>query len=431
MIYLLLFFSILSIFLLVSLLRRSPQNKFAQLEENVQRMEERTERAVREEIAKNREEMSNIARRDREEAAIQAKGFNDSVLKQLSALAGINEQKLENMRKTIEERLNHLQNESSQKLELMRATVDEKLHATLEKRLGESFRLVSERLEQVYKGLGEMHNLAQGVGDLKKVLSNVKTRGTWGEIQLGSLLEQMLSKEQYAANVATGKDNYERVEFAVKLPGREEHKAVWLPIDAKFPLEVYQRLVDAQEKGDVQAVKDLEAALEDSIEVQAKKIRDKYVNPPQTTDFAIMFLPVEGLYAEVLRRPGLCEILQRKYRISVTGPTTITALLNSLQMGFTTLAVEKRASEVWQILGAVKVDFGRFGDLLDKTHKKLQEASHTIEDATRKTRTIERKLRNVQELPVLDDAKLIAEASEVTVGAGEITEEINGISRYS
>lgn len=425
--YLLFLFSIISLLLLIRLLLRGRRDAFAPVREDIQKTGERGERVLREEIAKNREETADIARRNREESANQAKGFSDSVLKQLSALAGLNEQKLENMRKTIEERLKYLQEENSRKLEQMRATVDERLQASLEKRLGESFKLVSERLEQVYRGLGEMHNLAQGVGDLKKVLANVKTRGIWGEIQLGSLLEQMLSREQYAVNVAVGRDGSERVEFAIKLPGRGDNQAVWLPIDAKFPLEVYQRLVDAQEKGDVPAVKELEAALEDSIEVQAKKIRDKYVNPPQTTDFAIMFLPVEGLYAEVLRRPGLCEILQRKYRITATGPTTITALLNSLQMGFTTLAVERRASEVWQILGAVKVDFARFGDLLDKTHKKLQEASHTIEDAARKTRAIERKLRDVQELPAADNAKLIADTSVLEIAVEEVKEENNGI----
>ena len=293
----------------------------------------------------------------------------------------------------------------------MRATVDEKLQSTLEKRLGESFKQVSERLEQVYKGLGEMRNLATGVGDLKKVLTNVKTRGTWGEIQLGNILEQILTPEQYAINVQTKKNSNERVEFAIKLPGQDSDKdqVVWMPIDAKFPQEDYQRLLDAQDEADKDAADKSIRNLEMRIKAEAKAIKEKYIDPPNTTDFAIMFLPVEGLYAEVLRRPGLCDILQRDYRVVVTGPTTLAALLNSLQMGFRTLAIEKRSSEVWELLGVVKTEFGKFGDVLSKTKKKLQEASNTINKAEVRTRAIERKLREVQEIPQDDQPELLEE----------------------
>lgn len=293
----------------------------------------------------------------------------------------------------------------------MRATVDEKLHATLEKRLGESFKLVSDRLELVHKGLGEMQTLASGVGDLKKVLTNVKTRGTWGEVQLGNLLDQMLTKDQYSKNVATKKGSRDHVEFALKLPGKDD-KNVWLPMDAKFPMEDYQKLIESQEQANVQMMEDIGKALEDKIKLQAKHIKDKYLDPPNTTDFGIMFLPIEGLYAEVLRRPGLSEFIQRECRVIVTGPTTSAAILNSLQMGFRTLAIEKRAGEVWNLLGAVKTEFGAFGDLLDKTHKQLQAASNTIEGAARKTRTIERKLKDVQELPKPETVKLLEDGKE-------------------
>ena len=280
----------------------------------------------------------------------------------------------------------------------MRETVDEKLHSTLEKRLGESFKMVSERLEKVHAGLGEMQSLASGVGDLKKVLTNVKTRGTWGEIQLGNLLEQMLTVDQYERNVVTKQGSRDPVEFAVKLPGRDG-KVVYIPIDAKFPKEDYERLLLAQDEGNVPLIEELGKVIENKIKMEAKKIRDKYIDPPHTTDFAIMYLPIEGLFAEVLRRPGLHEQLQRDFRISIAGPTTITAHLNALQMGFRTLAVEKRASEVWQLLGAVRNEFVKFGDILDKTHTRLKQASEEIELATRKSRTIERKLKDVQELP--------------------------------
>jgi len=282
------------------------------------------------------------------------------------------------------------------------------LHATLEQRLGESFKLVSERLELVHKGLGEMQTLASGVGDLKKVLTNVKTRGTWGEIQLGNLLEQILSPEQYAKNVATKLGSNDRVEFAIKLPGKErDGEVVWLPLDAKFPQEDYQRLVEAAEQANVALVDETGKMLEARIKNEAKSIKEKYLDPPRTTDFAILFLPTEGLYAEIIRRIGLTDLLQREYRVTVAGPTTLAAILNSLQMGFRTLAIEKRSSEVWSLLGAVKTEFGRFGEILDKTQKKLQEASNTIETASRRSRAIEQKLKDVQQLPATDATRLL------------------------
>jgi DNA recombination protein RmuC len=344
------------------------------------------------------------------EMAAQQKGSVDSLTKTLTELTSMNEQKLEGIRNSVEQKLTNLQDDNNKKLEQMRLTVDEKLHATLEQRLGDSFKIVSERLEQVHKGLGEMQNLASGVGDLKRVLTNVKTRGTLGEIQLGNLLEQTLSFDQYEANVATKKGSAERVEFAVKLPSRDEIGAsIYIPIDSKFPLEDYQRLLEAQDAIDPKKAGEASRQLEIRIKAEAKSIRDKYINPPVTTDFAIMFLPIEGLYAEVLRSPGLWDTLQREYRVIVTGPTTLSAILNSLQMGFRTLAIQKRSSEVWGLLGAVKTEFGKFGDILDKTQKKLQEASNTIESAATRSRAIERKLRTVEELPAEDATKLLGE----------------------
>ena len=324
----------------------------------------------------------------------------------LNAFSQMHEQKLERIRESVEKKLGDIQQDNSQKLEKIRETVDEKLQATLEKRLGQSFQLVSDRLEKVHQGLGEMQNLATGVGDLKKILTNVKTRGTWGEIQLGNLLEQILIPEQYEKNFITKKGSNDPVEFAIKLP---REKGVYIPIDAKFPKEDYERLLSAQESNDYALMGECSKAIENRIKLEAKKIKDKYIDPPFTTDFAILYLPIEGLYAEVLRRQGLCEFLQREYRISIAGPTTIAALLNSLQMGFRTLAVEKRASEVWELLGMVKTEFGKFGDLLDKTKEKLDLASKNIEDATRKSRTIERKLRDVQDLPSTEKRPLLEE----------------------
>ncbi|GMA58326.1 DNA recombination protein RmuC [Alicyclobacillus sacchari] len=338
------------------------------------------------------------------EMSRQQKGMLDSFSKQLADLAQLNASQLEQLREAVERRLRYLQEENSNKLEQMRMTVDEKLHQTLERRLGESFQLVSERLEQVHQGLGEMQSLAAGVGDLKKVLSNVKSRGTMGELQLETILEQILSPEQYARQVAIRQDSQERVDFAVRLPGKDDGEApVWLPIDAKFPLDDYQRLQEAQEAGDLELLREAAKALENRMKLEAKSIHDKYIHPPMTTDFALMFLPVEGLFAEVLRRSGLWETLQREYRVIITGPTTITALLNSLQLGFRTLAIEKRSSEVWKLLGVVKSEFGKFGDVLEKTQKKLLEASNTIDKATVRSRAIERQLRSVEASPLAEE----------------------------
>jgi DNA recombination protein RmuC len=345
----------------------------------------------------------------------QSKALTDSradLTTTLSKMAEQIDKKLDELKKAVETKLTQIQTDNSAKLEEMRKTVDEKLQGTLEKRLGESFRQVSERLEQVHKGLGEMQNLAIGVGDLKKVLTNVKTRGTWGEMQLGNLLEQILTPEQYAQNVATKQGSAERVEFAIKLPGRDTHdgKTVWLPIDAKFPKEDYERLVEASERADADAVEQAAKQLELRIKAEAGDIRDKYIDPPNTTDFGILFLPTESLYAEVLRRNGLMETLQREFRVVVTGPTTLAALLNSLQMGFRTLAIEKRSSEVWAVLGAIKTEFGKFGGIIEKVQKKLQEASNVIDTAATRTRTIERKLRTVEGLPTNEATALLGEA---------------------
>lgn len=308
------------------------------------------------------------------------------------------EPRLEAIRTKIDERLRVLQQENSEKLEQMRRTVDEQLQGTLQKRVGESFQLVSERLEQVHRGLGEMQSLATGVGDLKRVFSNVRVRGSWGEIQLGALLEDMLRPDQYERNVATTGGS-ERVEFALRLPGVDDDSHVYLPIDSKFPMEDYQRLIDAADRGDAGEVETCAKQLEQRLRGCAKDVHDKYIAPPATTDFAIIYLPTESLYAEVLRRPGLVESLQRELHITVTGPTTLAAFLNSLQMGFKTLAIQKRSSEVWATLGAVKTEFRKYGDLLEKVQKKLHEATNTVDRGLKQTRQIERKLRDVAEVP--------------------------------
>ncbi len=321
--------------------------------------------------------------------------------------------KLEAIRLAMVEQLDKVRQENGAKLEEMRKTVDEKLHDTLEKRLGESFKQVSERLEQVHQGLGEMQSLATGVGDLKKVLTNVKTRGTWGEIQLGNLLEQMLTADQYVKQARPKPRSAEVVEFAIKLPGRDDDdQPVLLPIDAKFPKEDYERLVDASEKGDLRAVDEAVRQLEARIKHEARSIRDKYIQPPYTTDFAILYLPIEGLYAEVLRRPGLAESLQRDYRVTVAGPTTLAALLNSLQMGFRTLAIQKRSSEVWKILAAVKKKFEMFGETFARVQKKIQEADRAIETAKNDTRIIGNRLRSVEAMSDSEATRLLAPAAE-------------------
>lgn len=466
-----------AVLLLLLLFLRSGQNSSAAvLEDHAARMKqdlERIERSLRDEIARNREEVNQNSRQSREELAgsvnafaaetrsqmkdiadlqksqldsfskqllgltqtseqngrasreemrLSLNGFSESLVKQLQTLTQSNEQKSEKMRETIEARLRTLQEDNSQKLDQMRATVDEKLHATLEERLGQSFKLVSERLEAVREGLGEMRNLASGVGDLKKVLTNVKSRGTWGEVQLGNLLEQILTPDQFAKNVATKPGSNDRVEYAIKLPGRDNDngKHLWLPIDAKFPQEDYQRLIDAQEQANPVLAEEASNKLEARIKMEARSIREKYVDPPHTTDFGIMFLPTEGLFAEVVRRPGLADGLQRDFRVMVAGPTTLAALLNSLQMGFRTLAIEKRSSEVWALLSTVKTEFGRFGDILDKTQKKLQEASNTIESAAQKSRSIERRLKGVAELPTQETLDLLP--------AGDASESENQLS---
>lgn len=421
--YAALFLSLLSVLLLfVVLTRLKGVGSASGLEARIDSLErqlERQERVLREELARNREEALQSARQGREENAAALNAFGDSLMKRMSEIAGLqkdqleifagqlknltasNEGRMDRLRETVEERLRLIQEDNAGKLELMRLTVDEKLHDTLEKRLGESFKLVSERLELVQRGLGEMQSLANGVGDLKKVLTNVKTRGTFGEIQLSSLLEQVLSPGQYDSNVETRKGSGQRVEFALKLPGRDGtvDGMVWLPLDAKFPQEDYLRLVEAQELGDIPAAAEAAKQLDKAVRLMAANIRDKYLDPPHTTDFGVMFLPTEGLFAEVLRRPGLFDALQRDYKVMIAGPTTLAAMLNSLQMGFRTLAIEKRSAEVWNLLGAVRTEFSKFGQVLEKTSKKLQEAGNHIDQATVRTRAIERKLKGVQEMP--------------------------------
>jgi DNA recombination protein RmuC len=339
------------------------------------------------------------ARAQREEGAAQVARLAQQLQTQVAELANTVRLNLGDVRTTLEGRLQSLQQGNEAKLEQMRATVEEKLQTTLEARLGESFRLVSERLEQVHRGLGEMQTLASGVGDLKRVLTNVKTRGTFGEVQLAALLEQVLTPEQYATNIATRPGSSERVEFAVRLPGRDDGTPVWLPIDAKFPAEDYERLLAAHDAADAVAIEAAGRALEARIRSEAKTMREKYVEPPHTTDFGVLFLPTEGLFAEVLRRPGLSEALNRDLRVVIAGPTTLFAMLNSLQMGFRTLALEKRSAEVWQVLGAVKTEFGKFGEVLASLKRQLATASNTIEQAETRTRQMDRRLRSVEALP--------------------------------
>ena len=336
-----------------------------------------------------------------------------ALLQQAQAAREAQEASLRRLGEGLELRLGRLQEGNEAKLEQMRATVDEKLHATLEQRLGESFKQVAERLEQVHRGLGEMQNLARDVGALNRVLTNVKTRGVFGEVQLASLLEQVFTPDQYATNVATVPGSSERVEFAIRLPGqRADGAPLWLPIDAKFPREDYERLLDAHERADVAAMEVAAKGIETRLRLEAKSIRDKYLAPPHTTDFGILFLPTEGLYAEALRRPGLLEALQREHRVMLAGPTTLLATLTSLQMGFRTLALEKRSAEVWEVLGAVKTEFGKFGDVLAWTKKKLEEASSTIDAAEVRTRAMARQLRSVEALPDARTAQLLPGADD-------------------
>jgi DNA recombination protein RmuC len=344
------------------------------------------------------QQLTEDARKSRAETTLALNHFGEQQQQRFAALSAEHEKRMGEVRATLEAKLGAIQQDNAAKLEQMRATVDEKLQSTLETRLGQSFQLVSERLEAVQRGLGEMQNLAIGVGDLKRVLTNVKSRGILGEVQLGALLEQMLTAEQYESNVITVPGSNERVEFAIRMPGQGEGEHILLPIDAKFPMEDYQRLLEAQENADIEAAGIAGRALEIRVREEAKRIKGKYIAPPHTTDFAVLFLPTEGLFAEVIRRPGLFELLQREHRVTVAGPTTLSALLNSLQMGFRTLAIAKRSSEVWALLGAVKNEFGKFGVVLEKTRKQLDAARNSIDSAGQRTRAIERKLRGVETL---------------------------------
>jgi DNA recombination protein RmuC len=502
---------VVAVALLLMLLRKVSQTDASMLVARLDALEtaqERAERAVREEVAKNREEMGKAAREQRQELTEAFRTFGESVVLRMTDSAGLqkvqfdtfsdqlasfakasgerldgvrtesatgakqlreevvatlgnisetmartmgglanaqkaqlesmsasivklsesNEKKLEAVRATVEGKLQSIQEDNAKQLDQMRQTVDEKLQGTLEKRLGESFKQVSERLELVHKGLGEMQTLATGVGDLKKVLTNVKTRGTWGEVQLGTLLEQVLNPDQFAVNVAT-KDGGERVEFAVKLPGQGTNmdETVWLPIDAKFPVEDYQRLMEAQEQCHVDGVEAASRQLENRVKACARDISDKYLSPPKTTDFGILFLPIEGLFAEVIRRAGLTEVIQREYRVVIAGPTTLWSILNSLQMGFRTLAIQQRSSEVWNLLAAVKTEWTKYGDVLDAVQKKLHQASDTIEKAKVRSRAVGRKLKDVQELPACEVGALLPQnLIEDDVEAGEADEGGDG-----
>ncbi len=388
---------------------------------------------VREEFRTGREEMHRTARELREEITQNQNASAELLHKIGSTQGGLlekltrsNESRISELRESVEKRLETLQRNNDEKLEEMRKTVEEKLQDTLEKRVTESFKIVSDQLEQVHKGVGEMQQLATGVGDLKRMLTNVKARGTWGEVQLGVLLEQVLTQRQYERNVKPVPGSNEIVEYAVKLPGADDSQesVVWLPIDAKFPQEDYNRLMDASESADPDAVQKAVAALKKTVETSAADIRAKYVAPPHTTDFAILFLPTEGLYAELVRDPDVLEKLQRDHRVVLAGPTTLSAILNSLQMGFRTLAIEKRSSEVWTVLSAVKSEFGKFGDALDKVKKQLATASNSIEATGTRTRQLQRKLRSVEELPAeADPAKILGISAGDLASASDETED--------
>jgi DNA recombination protein RmuC len=357
--------------------RAASGNGSSEVQPELIRRLEMLDRGLRDEFSRNREEGATVAKNQREELS----------------------KSLEGVRAIVDLRLREIQQDNAKQIDKMRATVDEKLQGTLEKRLGESFKLVSDRLEQVHKGLGAMQQLASDVGGLQRVLTNVKTRGGWSEWQLGVLLEEMLTSEQFAKNMKTRDDTDERVEFAIRLPGEDNGAPVWLPIDAKFPMEHYERLAAAQEKGDVTGIEVAMKTLEAQLKRCAKDICDKYINPPRTTDFALLFLPSEGLYAEAIRRVGLVQNVQRDCRVTFVGPTTLAALLNSLQMGFRTLAIQKRSSEVWNLLAGVKAEFGKFGDALAAVRDKLDQAARKMEDVDVRSRALTKKLRDVEELP--------------------------------
>ncbi|HEX5960052.1 MAG TPA: DNA recombination protein RmuC [Rhodanobacteraceae bacterium] len=395
--------AIAAVLLLVLLLRPRSDPALRERLDALRGDSERVERVLREEQRAARTELADTLDR-----------LGGQIRERLGGLTADNEKRLNEVRATLDTQLKALQSDNAMQLDKMRTTVDEKLQSTLNARLGESFGVIAKQLEAVQRGLGEMQALATGVGDLKRVLSNVKTRGTFGEVRLGALLEQVLTAEQYAANVATIPGSDERVEYAIRLPGADRDAQVWLPIDAKFPVEDYQRLLDAQEAADGDAANAAAVALQRRVEAEAKTIHEKYVAPPHTTDFALLFLPTEGLYAEVIRRPGLFEKIQRDHHVTLAGPTTLAAILNALQMGFRTLAIEQRSSEVWQILGAVKTEFGKFGMVLEKTRKQLDAARNTIDSAGVRTRAIERKLRGVEELPTSDSQALLGDLSADT-----------------
>jgi DNA recombination protein RmuC len=374
--------------------------------ESLERGQEREERVFRDELARNRDESAGAAKAQREELSGALRNVSEITLKSLTEISAMVRAQLDQaigqtrrLTENVDLRLKELREENTQHIEKMRATVDEKLQGTLEKRLGESFKLVSERLEQVHQGLGAMQQLASDVGGLQRVLTNIKTRGGWGEVQLGALLEQLLTPEQFGRNVRTRENGGETVEFAIKLPGDGNGASVWLPIDAKFPVEDYQRLIVAQEKSDTTATENAMRNLEAQLKKCAKDICAKYINPPRTTDFALMFLPTEGLYAEAIRRIGLVEQVQRDCRVVFAGPTTLAALLNSLQMGFRTLAIQKRSSEVWNLLAAVKSEFAKFGEALSKVRDKLDQASSDMDKVAVRSRAITKRLRDVEELP--------------------------------
>jgi len=395
-------------------------NRYANNLENIEKNQERLEKIFFEQLKENRNEVANnlnnmsnnLWSRFNEMMSMQENKFSNFT-SSLDNLTKNNFELMEKMRQTVEVKLSQIQEDNNNKLEKMRETVDEKLQNTLEKRLGESFKLVSERLEMVHKGLGEVQSLASDVGDLKKVLSNVKMRGTLGEIQLGNLIEQILTSDQYEKNVKVKKGADCIVEYAIKIPVKEADKDfIWLPIDAKFPLEVYKRLLDAFDSGDSNIIDLSLKELERTIKENAKNIKDKYIDPPNTTDFAIMFLPIEGLYAEVLRRSNLFETIQREFRVIMTGPTTLGAVLNSFAFGFRTLAIQKRTGEVMTLLSAIKTDFTKFGDALNKVKKKLDEAQNSIDDATKKSKQIEKRLKGLETLPQEEAEKILNVAED-------------------
>ena len=402
---------LLNLALLVWLiLRPAPATGKDEVLAAVQSTNERLERELRREI-------SEAARGDRVELTQSLTSFQGNLTQQLQQITESNARRIGEVRQTLDTQLTQLQKTNELKLDEMRRTVDEKLQTTLETRLGESFKLVADRLDQVHKGLGEMQGLAQGVGDLKHLLTNVKTRGMFGEAQLAALLEQVFAPDQYATQVVTRPGSRNPVDFAVKLPGRSDDGApLWLPIDAKFPNEDYERLLDAQQRADVAGAEAAGKALEARIRSEARSISEKYVEPPYTTDFAILFLPTEGLYAEVLRRPGLMEVLQREHRVTLAGPTTFMALMNSLQMGFRTLALEKRSSEVWQVLGAVKTEFGKFGDVLAKVKSQTETVLNTLNSAEQRSRVMGKALRQVEALPDSEVARHLPAVREADEG---------------